>query len=444
MVTSEDSGEYIVDNDTFHKNEKAWNTLFDKYPVLDNIEETGFFEVTARIFNEDCNREARLMAKIESRKTMPSILKKNNLCILPNKSRGNYIIGHFDAFQSVSYNKLPEEYITADWHFDTLSPYNISKEPSLILSAFNYGILSSIADEQELKMTNFGRESTPEFQYNIANLAEKHHPYTISVGKSQVEMDGVFESTDYVVNVEAKMSQRSDFLARQLYYPYRLLSEQTDKTILNVFMTYSADGSMYTHVYKIDDPMNYNSFHLISATKHNFLEEISVSEISKAIRKNNIVDDPVDVIFPQADSMTKVFDTITLISENPGITDSDIAYNLGVVDRQGGYYGNACEYLGVSYRVGTKPMYNYLTKAGADFLRSTLKSRNMKMVELISRHRVFNHFLLEYLDNGPANRHEIEDWLRKNIPKLNNDKDTAWRRAGTVKGWVDWVIDVSD
>ena len=436
--------EVEIDYSTHGKNEKAWNLLFNKYDVLECVKQNGYFEVTANVLNNECGREARLMAKVESHDTMPSKLKDNDLCILPYKTRGHYIIGFFDAFLKVSYDNIREEYVESDLTYDTLCPYNITKEPSLILTAYNYGILDSIVNGQQLKMTNFGRESTPEFDYYIDNVTDKNNPYKINVGRSQLEMDGVFESTDYVVNIEAKMSQRSDFLARQLYYPYRLLREQTDKNILNVFMTYSADGSMYTHVYSVDESNNYNSFCLLSATRYNFYEEITVSDISNIVRKNNVFDDPDNVIFPQADSMSKVFDTMVLISQYPGITDSDIAYRLGVVDRQGGYYGNACEYLGISYRTKTKPKHNYLTPVGEELLRSNLKNRNLKMIDLLSRHKVFNHFIIEYLDSEPANKHEIESWIRKNITKLDNDKDTAERRASTVKRWIDWAIDIVD
>lgn len=441
MVTDLEAAEYDFVSSSFRKNEAAWNLLFKNHPVLDSIERDGVYEVSSKVFNEECKREARLMAKIESRETMPSVLRDNKLCILPYKTRGKYVIGHFDAFQDVSYDGIREERIAAERVFDTLNPFNLTKEPSMILTAYNYGVLSSIASEQELVMTNFGRESTTEFEFSIDNLSDKSNPYHLSVGHSQLEMDGVFESDDFVINVEAKMSQRPNFLTRQLYYPYRLLREQTDKEILNVFLSYSADGSLYTHVYNVRDPQNYNSFELISATRHSLLKEISVSQISNIVRESTVIDKE-DHIFPQANSMQKVFDTLSIIQDTPGITDSNIAYRVAVAERQGGYYGNACEYLGLVRRSNTRPVHNYLTPTGEDFLRSDLTTRNLKMIGLISRHKIFNHFLQEYLDDGPPVKEDIANWIIDNIPKIDKWK-TADRRASTVKRWIDWVLDTS-
>lgn len=438
-----ETAEYDVESCVYHKNEAAWNLLFKNHPILDRIDRDGLYEVSSKVFNEECKREARLMAKIESKETMPSILRDNKLCILPYKTRGKYVIGHFDAFQDVSYDGIEEERIAAEHVFDTLNPFDLTKEPSMILTAHNYGILGSIAFGQELVMTNFGRESTPEFEFSIENLSNKANPYHLSVGHSQLEMDGVFESDDYVINVEAKMSQRPNFLTRQLYYPYRLLYEQTDKEILNVFMSYSADGSLYTHVYNVRDPLNYNSFELISATKHSLLKEISISQISEIVRGSTVLVDEGSHIFPQANSMQKVFDALSIVQDTPGIIDSDIAYRMAVAERQGGYYGNACEYLGLVRRTRTRPVRNYLTTAGEDFLRSDLTTRNLKMIELISRHEIFNHFLLEYLDCGPPVKEDIAQWIYDNIPKIDKWK-TADRRASTVKGWIDWVLDTAD
>ncbi len=443
MVTNIETAEFDIDSSNRTKNDIAWDLLFKNHPILDKIKRDGVYEVSSKVFNEECMREARLMASIDSSKKIPSILDKNNLFILPYKTRGKYVIGHFDAFKNISYAEIKEERIATERVFDTLNPFNLKKESSMILTAHNYGILSSIASGQELVMTNFGRESTSGFEFTIDNLSDKTNPYHLSVESSQLEMDGVFESDDYVINIEAKKSQRLDFLTRQLYYPYRLLYEQTEKEILNVFMTYSADGCLYTHVYSVRDPLNYNSFELVSATKHHLLKGISINQISEKVHGSTIVTDEKDHIFPQANSIQKVFDTLSIIQDAPGITDSDIAYQMAVADRQGSYYGNACEYLGLVRRTGGRPIQNYLTCAGEDFLRSDLITRKLRMIELISRHKIFNHFLLEYLDSGPPVKEDIARWIFDNNPKINKWK-TAERRASTVKGWIDWVLDTAD
>lgn len=422
------------------KNESAWKKLFETNPVLDEIKQNGVYHINAQTLNKVCQREPRLMVKIESKTNLPSVLKCNKLCILPDKNRGNYVIGHFNAFTKISYENQNELDVPTEPHFDTLNPFAITKEPGIILSAFNYGILNILADEQEVRMTNFGRESTNPFSFKIDNLNDPNNPYTINVGRSQLEMDGVFESEDYIINIEAKMKIRNDFLIRQLYYPYRLLNEQTEKKILNVFMTYST-GTLYAHIYKFDDIENYNSISLMESYKFNFTEEISVSDIANIIYNAKIVDEPVGVPFPQANCMERVFDTLDLINSNEGISDADIAYSMSIDPRQGGYYGNACKYLGLTERIKKQSYENYLSKQGKELLSLSFKQRKLKMIELLCRHKVFNHFLKEYLEQrSPPDINEIIEWIKTNVTSIDADKGTPGRRASTVKQWIEWVM----
>ena len=428
------------------KNDNAWAEVFKSCQVLDRIGESGECCLKADDLKRYGGREPRLMAKIESKHNVPAPLRVNKLCILPYESRGNYIIGHFDAFLDVdnSPEHLEVESIHVGKVYDTLDPYNISKEPSAILSAFNYGIIDKIVGDSGagMRMTNFGRESTTEFEYNIDNIFGGE-PYRIHVNGSQLEMDGVFESDDYIINVEAKMGYRGDFLARQLYYPYRLLEDKTDKDILNVFLTYSG-GSIYTHVYEIDDPLNYNSFRLVGNRRFDFFEEISINEMLKVVRNTRIIEEPVGIPFPQADTMQKVFDAMELINYYPGITDSDLAYKMSIVGRQGGYYGNACKYLELTERerIGG-PYRNELSRTGKDVLGMPPKRRVLEMVKLMARHETFNYFLNECLEQrNPPKKKEVSTYLADNLDTMDSSTETPGRRASTVIKWIDWVIKI--
>jgi len=438
----EDLSDQIEKNTRF-KNNTAWEKVFTGCLVLDKIEESGECHIVADDLKKHGLREPRLMARMESKHDVPPVFKEHDLCILPCEARGNYIIGHFEAFVNLDYSpEKIEKYPTrVERTYDTLDPCTVSKEPSAILSAFNYGILDKIAGDPAagLKMTNFGREFTADFNFSINNT-HGGAPYNIHVNRSQLEMDGVFESEDCIINIEAKIGVKDDFIARQLYYPYRLIRDQTDKDILNVFLTYSS-GSIFTHVFTVNDDQNYNSFRLVEIDRFDFFEEISVKEVSELVNNAIITNEPCDVPFPQADSMQKVIDAIDVINHYPGITDKDLAYRLSIVDRQGGYYGNACKYLGIVERRRQGNAYqNYLSTAGRELLDLQPKARMLRIVELISKHKVFNHFLCEYLEqNHPPEKKDIIDWLIKNIDKMDEDKDTPGRRASTVVGWIKWV-----
>jgi hypothetical protein len=82
-----------------NKNDIAWEALFEKYSILEKINEIGYFEIESNSINEF--RESRLMAKFDHYHTLPKIFKQHKLSILPI-SRNKYIIGRFDTYLNVS------------------------------------------------------------------------------------------------------------------------------------------------------------------------------------------------------------------------------------------------------------------------------------------------------------------------------------------------------
>lgn len=84
------------------KNNEAWNLLFKKYNINDEINKNGYFEITADEIKTS-GREPRLMTKFDSSENLPDIFKSNELAILPIK-RGLYIIGKFQNYQLVDIN----------------------------------------------------------------------------------------------------------------------------------------------------------------------------------------------------------------------------------------------------------------------------------------------------------------------------------------------------
>ena len=58
------------------KNDIAWEKLFEKYHILDKIEENGSLAISANKIKEF--REPRLMAKFDHRINLPQIFEKIN------------------------------------------------------------------------------------------------------------------------------------------------------------------------------------------------------------------------------------------------------------------------------------------------------------------------------------------------------------------------------
>ena len=423
---------------TIRKNDAAWTRLISECDILDTVTRDGIAPVTAEQMKSIGKREPRLMAKIENRDSMPSILRKNRLCVLPVKSRGNYAIGHFDAFLDTDYTDITVERLAVNRKFEMLDPFSIHKEPSVILTAFNYGILSKIVG-QEVAMTNFGRESSDSFSYSIDDLDDST-THVLEVDGSQMEMDGVFESEDCIINIEAKMGIRDSFLARQLYYPYRMMEKRCSKHIINVFMTYTP-GSIYLHTYDVSDPFRYNSFVETGRYRFDLYDHVNPNDILAAVKNTNPAPEP-NLPFPQADSMQKVFESLEIMSSQPGITDADLAYRLSVDVRQGGYYGNACGYLGLSYRVreGGR-IVNRLTDDGLKMMTLDMQDRILLMTKLMAKRGIFHRFIPEVIETGTLpEKPEIAEWIRNNISSMDPDKGTPDRRAGTIRTWLAWIL----
>ena len=77
-------------------NDAAWEKLFDRYHIPDEIERNGQFIISAKQIKE--LREPRLMTKFDHRVNLPGIFAANGLSILPI-TRGDYVISSFDAWR---------------------------------------------------------------------------------------------------------------------------------------------------------------------------------------------------------------------------------------------------------------------------------------------------------------------------------------------------------
>lgn len=76
-------------------NDKAWEELFEKYDILNQIDMSGSFQISADQIKEF--REPRLMVKFDHTINLPKLFSDNELSILP-VTRGDYVISHFEAY----------------------------------------------------------------------------------------------------------------------------------------------------------------------------------------------------------------------------------------------------------------------------------------------------------------------------------------------------------
>ena len=425
------------------KNDIAWEALFKRYNILEYIRRNGFYEIESRVINTE--RESRLMAKFDHYVNLPQLFKKNNLSILPI-SRTKYVIGKFDAYMRVNYDKEVDNIpVSFPYNIESIDYNELYSESSSLHCAFASGIINEILEE-EMQYTVSGRMSSASFDFNIRNIVNSTtHP--VSVENSQIEIDAGFEGESSFLLIEAKNFYIEDFLIRQLYYPFRLWNNKLHKRVVPVLMTYSNDVFSF-FIYEFENPFEYNS--LVLKKQKNFIiapEQIELSDIFNALEKTQIVLEPV-VPFPQADKFERVIDLLSLLVEYD-LTKEYITQNYQFDIRQTDYYTNSAIYLGLIHKYTsreTKEITYALTDEGRNIMRKKHKSKNMSLVKHILEHEAFNKVFRKYFDLGHKPDHNTVCEIMRNCYIYNVCKEgtTIPRRAQTVIGWLNWILGLTE
>ena len=83
------------------QNDEAWGKIFERLPLLPEIERQGFVYVSADDIKEASDkREPRLLAKQDTKNSRPEVFKQNKLSILPVEN-GKYIIFRDESRENV-------------------------------------------------------------------------------------------------------------------------------------------------------------------------------------------------------------------------------------------------------------------------------------------------------------------------------------------------------
>ena len=159
------------------KNNSAWQKIFEKYDVLNQINQNNIFKISAEQIREF--REPRLMAKFDHKINLPKIFIENDLSILPI-TRGDYIISHFNLyhkFESEDKNickmQLPE-------YIQSLDLNNIFSESVALNCAFASGIIQDFIEDEQIIPTTSGRMGAGFFKFQIDN-EKNNFKYDIQV-----------------------------------------------------------------------------------------------------------------------------------------------------------------------------------------------------------------------------------------------------------------------
>ncbi len=423
-------------------NDKAWEKLFDKHNILQYIKKSGLYEITAKQINEF--REARLMTKFDHRSNLPILFVEHKLSILPI-TRGSYVIADFEAYHDFESPLTEINKVAAPDFIHSIDFENITSEATAVNVAYLSGILADFIGEETLLPTVNGRMSSNRFDFNIYNKTSGLLQ-NIAVVNSQIEIDGGYEGFDSLTLIEAKNSLSDDFLVRQLYYPFRLWQGKVRKPVKPVFLIYT-NGVFNLYEYEFQEPNHYNSLVLVKQKNYTLeQEDIQIEEIISMMNHISTTNEPDGIPFPQADSFKRVINICELLNENEFLTREEITYNYDFDIRQTNYYTDACRYLGLvgKEREQNEGVKYFLTEKGKNIFRLHIKKRNLFFAKCILEKRVFYEVFRKYLSELEIpSKNEIVVIMKESGLYNVHSESTYRRRASTIAGWINWILDLA-
>ena len=415
-------------------NDRAWEQLFDKYHILDEISNNGSFTISAEQIKEF--REPRLMTKFDHKVNLPKVFADNGLAILPI-TRGDYIISSFGAYKEFETPSGNIQRVSIPAYIQSLMPQFLVSEAISLNCAYACGILNDFLEDEYIVSTVSGRMGSGDFEFDISTSFGTKQ---LSVSNSQIEIDAAYEGINYLSLFEAKRDLSDDFLVRQLYYPFRVWSSRVTKPVKPVFLIFS-NGIFYLYQYQFEIPGSYNSLHLIKQKNYIIETEIALSDIENLLYTVRLTQEP-DIPFPQANSMARIINLIELLNAKP-MTKDDITSEYAFDSRQTNYYTDAGRYLGLidKERDNERNIIFQLSRLGRHIMKLPYKERQLAIATQILQHRAFKDTLRLHLQCGEMPDASAIVQIMKSAELYHVDADsTFYRRSSTIIGWVNWIL----
>lgn len=385
------------------------------------------------------------MTKFDHSSNLPAIFCENKLSVLP-VSRHSFLLGKFDLYTKLpdctekpNYHEIPNNYVTLP-----SSPAEITSEQTAIACAFASGIIHDFVEEEPSDLflpTISGRFGTGVFDFNIRGLGQQRS-YALRINKAQIEIDAVYESPSAIYIIEAKNHECRDFNTRQLYFPYRYISQKNSvkKAIIPIFLKY-INGNFFLYRFNFPEQDNLNSVYCEKSTAYTIYPlDVTTSDIDSLLSIQPQTNCS-KITFPQADSFVRIEDMLqALYEKGEELTmDEIIAKNYDFTMRQADYYANAAAYLGlvnIKKENGSKCVE--LTKKGRRIASLSFRENKLELARSILQDPVFFHVFKKYIDNGcHISRKDVIPVMAQHTPNLG--EETIKRRASTVMAWIKWI-----
>lgn len=363
-------------------------------------------------------KDARFLAKIDSREDLPEIFKKHGLFLLPIKN-GEFLILKGEGFCNI------ENQSTSIIDFETRLKLDLQasrigdSEMQHLDYSFNTGLLQYHYKTKSLYQTIRGRKFTPSFSFYF----NKH---LIHVQSVQMEVDGGYEAEEMLALIEAKNIKINNFVIRQLYYPFRSWKHNIPEKDIKLSF-FSHNNGIYTlHDFTFADPENYNSIKQLKTSHYRIVSFIKINNFKLPLNPSG------KNIIPQADDLNKVVELVEKVA-NGTFDAQSMANELRFDKRQSSYYREAAEALGFVYIENNK---YYPSEAGKAFGMKRDKERDNFLAEQIINIPIFfKIFSLLISGQTKIERQQLIEIIM-GTSRLN--QTTATRRSSTVLSWLKW------
>jgi hypothetical protein len=399
---------------------EAWEYLFNELNILESINKNGYYDISSTTIKNITGKEPRLMAKIDHKQNLPSVMKLDkkddtkNLSILAIEN-GKYRIARNSPFIDIEEQiNCKIELLKQPVTFTTINPMNITSESSALDIAKVSGMLD-IVFQEETELTIRGRKR--------GNFTFKINSIDYNIKGVQIEVDGGYEGLNSVNLIEAKMGFRDNINIRQLLYPelaWKKYIENKKQIKSYIFYFYDDMFRFIPFVYKnnkfIADQKNERVF------KFKTSKEFSLNNIQPLDINKILVDTTVP--FPQANSFNRIHAIFlnTQEEECPTKISIIIDFDISLDARQYDYYFNTLKWLGLCTFDGE--CIN-ITQQGKYLLSLDTYDRTIEFAKIIFSDPI----CYKILKNLPI---EEEDFNR--YSKMGDS--TRVRRIESIKSWI--------
>lgn len=379
--------------------------------------------VTAEQIHVHLGVEPRLLASMDSGDKVPAVLRDRGVFVLP-LSRSRYALVRGRGYHELEDPGEPQPYPARLPVSLTTLAYGRG-ENRFLLHAYHTGLLSHFAGTPSLYQTVSGKMGTGTFAFRVDGSPE------LKVHRAGMELDAGFESSESILLFEGKATPRSDFLVRQLYYPYRTFREWTPhKAVRSFFFVAEPETTTYSlWEYEWTDEADYESIRCRRTGRFRLEEEAAPGDWLA-----NVVPDPTIDLVPQADDLEKVVE-LPLLIQSGIATANDWASHYRITPRQGSYYREAAEALGL---VRLDEDRFVLTEEGKQYVALPADRREVFVAERLLKNPLLNEIFAIVRQKATEGVGDSE--IAKLIERRSHLRgSTPLRRAKSVRSYLRWL-----